>query len=177
MTLKRFASQLAAVALLVIASGAGAAPVSLSGSYGINGSSDFDIHSAPNVPSSNGGLYYQLTVGVTDVMTRFTLFDTSPEGLNGITYSLYTDSDLGAGSNIGTLLNTVSYTDVADVAAAPFFQQLLESGKQYVLQITRNGNRWQDITTNVSAVPLPGAIWMFGTALLGFLGFSSRRKV
>ena len=25
--------------------------------------------------------------------------------------------------------------------------------------------------------PLPGALWMFGTALVGFMGFSSRRKI
>lgn len=28
-----------------------------------------------------------------------------------------------------------------------------------------------------SPVPLPGALWLFGSALLGFMGFSSRRKV
>ena len=28
----------------------------------------------------------------------------------------------------------------------------------------------------VSSVPVPAAIWLFGTALLGFLGFSQRRK-
>ncbi|GAA3981711.1 hypothetical protein GCM10022279_01630 [Comamonas faecalis] len=28
-----------------------------------------------------------------------------------------------------------------------------------------------------SPTPLPGALWLFGSALAGFLGFSSRRKV
>jgi len=29
----------------------------------------------------------------------------------------------------------------------------------------------------VSAVPVPAAIWLFGTALIGFVGFSRRRKI
>ena len=29
----------------------------------------------------------------------------------------------------------------------------------------------------VNPVPLPGALWLFGSALLGFMGFSGRRKV
>ncbi|MEW8438327.1 MAG: VPLPA-CTERM sorting domain-containing protein [Candidatus Thiodiazotropha taylori] len=32
-----------------------------------------------------------------------------------------------------------------------------------------------DVT--VSAVPLPAAAWLFGTALLGFVAFSARRTV
>lgn len=30
---------------------------------------------------------------------------------------------------------------------------------------------------NVNAVPLPAAVWLFGSALLSFVGFSNRRKV
>ena len=29
----------------------------------------------------------------------------------------------------------------------------------------------------ISPVPIPGAIWLFGTALVGFISMSSRRKV
>ena len=34
-----------------------------------------------------------------------------------------------------------------------------------------------NISTNIAAVPLPGALWLFGSAVLGFLGFTSRRKL
>jgi hypothetical protein len=172
-----FVPKVAAIAILAVAGVANAATVSLSGAYSIDSASDFNISSGPYSPASLGGRYYQLTVGATDVTARFSLIDTLPEGLGNVSYSLYTDADAGAGGNTGTLLKTVTYTDVSDVAAAPFFQQLLTSGKQYILQITRSGNSWQEINTNISAVPLPGAIWMFGTALLGFLGFSNRRKI
>ena len=33
------------------------------------------------------------------------------------------------------------------------------------------------VAKQVSAVPLPGAIWLFGSALLAFLGISSRRSL
>jgi hypothetical protein len=33
------------------------------------------------------------------------------------------------------------------------------------------------ILGNVSPVPVPAAFWLFGTALIGFIGFSSRTKV
>ena len=32
------------------------------------------------------------------------------------------------------------------------------------------------VFAEVSAVPVPAAIWLFGTALIGFIGFSKRRK-
>ncbi len=39
------------------------------------------------------------------------------------------------------------------------------------------GLRVEFTDSNVSAVPLPAAIWMFGSALLGFMGLSNRRKI
>ena len=33
------------------------------------------------------------------------------------------------------------------------------------------------ISGDVSVVPIPGALWLFGTALIGLIGFSKRRKV
>ena len=32
-------------------------------------------------------------------------------------------------------------------------------------------------TSGISAVPVPAAVWLFGTALIGFIGFSRRTKV
>ena len=34
-----------------------------------------------------------------------------------------------------------------------------------------------DVSADVSAVPIPAAAWLFGTALIGFVGMSRRRKV
>ena len=45
---------------------------------------------------------------------------------------------------------------------------------EYTLQIYSDS---QDVNGSISAVPVPAAALLFGTALLGFAGFSARRKV
>lgn len=34
-----------------------------------------------------------------------------------------------------------------------------------------------DVGENMNVVPVPGAVWLFGTALIGLVGFSQRRKI
>lgn len=59
--------------------------------------------------------------------------------------------------------------------ASPLHSYLIGAG-QYVLDVgTLSGQQTQPST--VSDVPLPGALWLFGSALLAFLGISSRRKL
>jgi hypothetical protein len=36
---------------------------------------------------------------------------------------------------------------------------------------------FDNVQLSVSAVPVPAAIWLFGTALIGLIGFGKRRKV
>ena len=36
---------------------------------------------------------------------------------------------------------------------------------------------WTYDSQQISAVPVPAAVWLFGTALLGFIGYGKRRKV
>lgn len=45
---------------------------------------------------------------------------------------------------------------------------------EYTLQIFSDS---EDVNGSISAVPVPAAVLLFGTALLGFAGFSARRKV
>jgi hypothetical protein len=39
-----------------------------------------------------------------------------------------------------------------------------------------SGNTADSLTLNVGAVPVPAAVWLFGTALVGLVGFSKRKK-
>ncbi|MGI9319103.1 MAG: VPLPA-CTERM sorting domain-containing protein [bacterium] len=39
-----------------------------------------------------------------------------------------------------------------------------------------NGIAFVD-TGSINPVPVPAAVWLFGTALIGFIGVSRRRKV
>jgi hypothetical protein len=57
---------------------------------------------------------------------------------------------------------------------APFHSYLLDAGR-FVLDVGSLSQRRAEAPT-VSAVPLPGALWLFGSALLAFLVISGRRK-
>jgi hypothetical protein len=56
----------------------------------------------------------------------------------------------------------------------PFHLALVSAG-QYVLQINTPPSQ-RPTSTNISAVPLPSALWLFGSALLTFLGITKRRR-
>jgi opacity protein-like surface antigen len=121
--------------------------------------------------------FYQLIVDPTwsGTNTKFTTFSTEPLGTNA-TYALFTDADASTStSNTGTLLGNFAQTDVPGNNLIPFFTFLLTAG-QYVLQINTLPGQ-MNVSTNIAAVPLPGAMWLFGSALLAFLGMSARRKL
>ena len=66
----------------------------------------------------------------------------------------------------------------------PVVTALLFAGKQYVLRIAGYSPsdkfevEWaKSELSSISAVPLPGAVWLFGSALVGFMFASNRRKV
>jgi hypothetical protein len=142
--------------------------VSIVGTYYLP-TPDFKILTAPSATPT----YYELiTVGGSN--TTFTLegafFGT---GSNG-TYEIYKDDIAGAGVADFSTAAVFSGTGVADDNPDFFFTFMLNPG-EYVLSIL-NDQPLNSTLTNVSSVPLPGAIWLFGSALLGFFGFSSRRK-
>ena len=50
-------------------------------------------------------------------------------------------------------------------------------GMEYYKVAHNEGNPGrQDHLVNVSPVPLPGAVWLFGSVLIGFLGYKKYRK-
>jgi hypothetical protein len=57
--------------------------------------------------------------------------------------------------------------------AVPFHVALLSAGP-HNLQFDKGPP--SSVSPKVSAVPLPGALWLFGSALLAFLGFAKRRR-
>jgi hypothetical protein len=132
--------------------------------------------------ATNGGAasttsYYELIVSPSwsGTDTKFTTFSTEP--VSGLaSYALFTDTNAAAGAgNTGAMLQSWSQTDIPGNNLIPFFNFLLTTG-QYVLQINTIPGQFS-VSTNIAAVPLPGAMWLFGSALLAFLGVSARRKL
>ncbi|WP_290703280.1 hypothetical protein [Amphritea sp.] len=72
---------------------------------------------------------------------------------------------------LNNLVATVGPT--SDSPASTVLRGLIAGTYSVVLNSTENGG----YTATVSAVPVPAAALLFGSALLGFAGFSARRKV
>jgi hypothetical protein len=77
-----------------------------------------------------------------------------------------------------------SFASLAPLTAGLYLIGVTESGSNRQFKnnwILENGtDQWvADIKVNigVSAVPVPAAIWLFGTALIGFVGMSRRTSV
>jgi hypothetical protein len=177
MTKKSSLAAVGAVAALALANVCHAAPVPVEQTITLSnpeGSLVYNI--ATNGAATATTSYYQLIVDPSwPTPTKFTTFSTEPVGTNA-SYSLYTDTDASVTtSNAGALLTNWTQQDVPGNNLIPFFSFLLTAG-QYVLEINTLPGQ-MNISTNIAAVPLPGAMWLFGSALLAFLGISSRRKV
>lgn len=117
-------------------------------------------------------IYYELSVGSQTVSTTFTLIDSDPD-THVVSYELYDDVDTSSGISLGSLLQSWSFTDLPSTGSGGAITFLLGAGSQYVLKMSTDGA--YSSSTAISAVPLPGAALLFGTALLG-AGFARRRK-
>jgi hypothetical protein len=87
------------------------------------------------------------------------------------------DGGFGAGDLI--TINGVDYTAITGYAGDG--NGLLASGISLaagdVLKIGFNNQQFYVGGMSVSAVPVPAAIWLFGSALLGFIGYGRRTNV
>lgn len=134
-----------------------------------------DIHTWNSVtpPIPYDPSYYELRVGADSVTATFTLMDTDTEGFT-VNYELYKDTDGSDNSfTLGALVSSWSFADLA--GAGGTFVKTLAANTQYVLRMATNGSVASTTNLTASAVPLPAAAWLFGSALLG-LGIFRRRK-
>jgi hypothetical protein len=176
MKLKHLILTLGAASLL--ATTAQAAPVTLTDSYKFSTANTFF---APTGAFTGTPYYFEIINNLgSNQNATVTLVDSNPDARR-INYAVFTDTNLAEGaSNTGTSVTLTpggSLKDDATSNAVPFFTFLMQAGAQYVLQLTGDGTGITGSVSTISAVPLPGAIWLFGSALLGFLGFSNRRKI
>jgi hypothetical protein len=177
MSKKSSVAAVGAVAAMALVRAAYAAPVPFEQSITLTNPEGSLVYNT----ATNGGVetttsYYQLIVDPSwTSATKFTTYSTEAVGTDA-SYSLFTDSNpSGSVGDTGALLASWTQKDVPGNNLIPFFSFLLTTG-QYVLQINTLPGQ-MNISTNIAAVPLPGAMWLFGGALLAFLGFSARRKM
>jgi hypothetical protein len=124
-----------------------------------------------HAPSS----YYQLIVDPWSEPTKFRTFATEPLG-NTASFNLHADGDAPPGIGpAGPVPPQWSHKDVPARNLAPLHTHLLSAG-QYVLEVATTPAA-APVSKQVSAVPLPGAMWLFGTALVAFIGIASRHKL
>ncbi|MES9823692.1 MAG: VPLPA-CTERM sorting domain-containing protein [Candidatus Thiodiazotropha endolucinida] len=92
-----------------------------------------------------------------------------------------------SGSHTGMAADDMLLTNTNDGAAfhlGPVFSESLSLAQgSYVFTLSGfalnalDSKIYSDYDLTISAVPLPAAAWLFGSALLGFIAFSARRKI
>ncbi len=123
---------------------------------------------------------YEIVVGAGVTGAVFQLRETI-EDWKTYTFQLWTDTDAGidsmaTGSTVGASWTWTDIGDDVDNMAATNVYRALVPGSQYVLAFSStNGNAFA-VTTQVSAVPLPAAAWLFGSALLGLGALRRKQK-
>jgi len=100
-------------------------------------------------------------------------------GVDGLTKALWTDTDIAVASP--SLLSFRMFGDWEGNTADMFFGSRTATtiGNQFLLWEYFEGEeiRSASYSATASVVPVPAAVWLFGTALVGLAGFSRRRKM
>lgn len=122
--------------------------------------------------------FYELNVSTTGMLTR--LIDTDPDSDPlaswTVSYEIWTDGTAGAGYSLGSLVDSFSFTDATFSLNSPSSWHLtsIALAGEYVLRMSTDGAN--STTSQISAVPLPAAAWLFGSALLGFGAMRRKQK-
>ena len=159
-----------ALGVLALASAqASASPVNLT-----SGSTHIEFTNTPNP-----GMF-EINVGAGVTGAVFQLRETV-EDWKTYTYQLWTDADANVGTMaLGTMVGASwSWTDIGDSAANlanTNVYRALVPGSQYVLALSSADSNAFGVSTQVSAVPLPGAALLFGSALMGFGALRRKQK-
>ena len=110
-------------------------------------------------------------------MSAETLVDSPPSVLYIEGFTFGAGVSLDGGVQVATLNFTFDYTSLIDDGLADFFVSYSQGTAQ---GITINDNTIADQLSSVgpdlNAVPIPGAVLLFGSGLLGLVGIRRRKK-
>lgn len=166
-------------ALLLAGVLSGLAAPSLASTVNVNlGMTPVEVGTTNLVPGFNPN-YYELNVGASGsgwVGTLISLVDSAPE-VQSVTYTIYNDDNGAVGSwSQGSEVATWTFVDILGSATSTHFLNLA-ANTQYVLKMVASGTGPANgSTSSISAVPLPAAAWLFGSALLGFGALRRKQK-
>ena len=133
----------------------------------------------PTYGSDSSSTYYQLglsSAGTSSVSIDYfgTLPNSSTQPNQPVTYTVWTETGSSGGqATLGTQVGTMTLSP-----SSTSWLLSLAAGAEYILEVVLNATTQAtafNISDPVSAVPLPGTALLFGTALLGGIGFMRRR--
>jgi hypothetical protein len=174
--MKFIRSALAAAVISVASSGAMASSIPNATINVYDGMTTYKGLFTGNLADPTGNpISYELNVtDVNGATVTVSYLDTIEDSAPGsITYELFSDMTSGTGlvSEGLSLMTALTFDDVLGGS----FTKMLGMG-EYVLKLTHAGEGTHSSQSSISAVPLPAAAWLFGSAAMGLLGFARRRK-
>lgn len=144
----------------------------------INNNVDWFVFDSNGIDSIS--FFFDRTIAAPDLIAGLYLGDTSGFDYDAAGAGVYY-SYMNAGSYNSNLTFINFFDDNHDNAfGGPFgdpdFDILLAAGRYSLALSSLGAAGTYSFTTNaVSAIPVPAAAWLFGTALLGFFGVSRRK--
>ena len=117
-----------------------------------------------------------MTITLAAVASYFGYFAGSPDLYNSVAF--YFGDRLIAEFGGDDLAAAAQLAPNGDHSAGDYWNFFAESPSEYfnTVKFFSTQNAFETDNHAVNAVPLPAAAWLFGSALLGFAGFSNRRK-
>jgi len=148
---------------------------SLNNGSGYGGSNQWAL---PTTPDSDNSFGYNQTDSQLGELYYNELNALAYPGTNGSNFGILHDGSYNTSSNAGPFSNTKTYVywSGTEYAADPYFAWAFttSNGGQGSTSKGNPAYAWAASPGLVSAVPLPGAAWLFGAGMLGLLGLRRR---
>ena len=158
-----------------------------------SGASDFEVTNVSKIgwhlynqvvgPGLETSWNYALTqLGVTDFIgyinsgATFTNDDGNFVGAGGVNNSTPWVTNSAASSWVSTNTDGLDYALLTVMGLKSGYYLIAAGGSCFDQTCTNGGSFKWDITGSASPVPVPGAVWLFGSAIVGLIGVSQRKR-
>jgi hypothetical protein len=136
--------------------------------FSTNGTTDVGF----NITSTNSELAYMYNVNLGLLGTL------STSGVYQPNFGIFGNGTAGGQKNVGLVNNLQAYPYWSGAQESPISNNAwffgFGDGVQATTSKTNQNYTWAVRPGDVSAVPVPGAVWLFGSGLIGLLGLKRR---